>query len=85
MALAPATTVLDVADDVERQQPIVILNSATGTSSFLAYADADRSVRAARPWSSTSRVAHAALVVPLSEYEIGDNASLQLVTYQRLD
>jgi Fe-S cluster assembly protein SufD len=84
MALAPATTVLEVADDVDVQQPVVILYSATGTSSF-----SRTHLRLGRS-SSVTVVEYfeggaGALVVPLSEYEIGDNAALRLVTYQRLD
>jgi Fe-S cluster assembly protein SufD len=84
LALAPATTVLEVAEGVNVEQPIVILYSATGSSSF-----SRTHLRLGRS-SSVTVVEYFegganALVVPLSEYEIGDNAALQLVTYQRLD
>jgi len=84
LALAPATTVIDVADGVAVAKPIVVLYSTTGSSSF-----SRTHVRLGRS-SSVTVVEYFeggvdALVVPLSEYEIGDNAALQLVTYQRLD
>ena len=83
VALAPATTVIRVGAGVNVERPIVVLNVTNGTSSF------------ARTQIVLERGANAtvveyfegganALVVPLSEYEIGENAALGLITYQRL-
>lgn len=83
VALAPGTTRLRVDAGVNVEQPIVILYSTTGSSGF------------SRTQISLGRGASAtvveyfeggsdALVVPLSEYDVGENASLQLITYQRL-
>ena len=83
-ALAPSTTVITIGDGVNVDKPIVIVNSTSGSSSF-----SRTQIRMGR--SSSAAVVEyfeggaRALVVPLSEYDIGDNASLQLVTYQRLD
>jgi Fe-S cluster assembly protein SufD len=84
LALAPSTSVIEVADGVDVPEPIVILYAATGTSAF-----SRTHVRLGRS-SSVTVVEYFdggadALVIPLSEYEIGDNAALRLVTYQRLD
>ncbi len=83
-ALAPATTVIRVAPGVNVAEPIVVLNVANSTSSF------SRTQIILGRGSSATIVEYFeggddALVVPLSEYEVGDNASLQLITYQRLD
>ncbi|MBW4078188.1 MAG: Fe-S cluster assembly protein SufD [Acidobacteria bacterium] len=83
-ALAPSTTVIRVANDVHVALPIVVLNTTSGAASF------SRTQIILGRGSSATVVeyfegGHNALVVPLSEYQIGDNASLQLVTYQRLD
>lgn len=83
-ALVPSTTVIRVATDVHVEKPIVVLNSTVGASSF------SRTQITLGRGSSATIVEYFeggtnALVVPLSEYELGDNASLQLVTYQRLD
>ena len=83
-ALAPATTVLRIAAGVNVERPIVVLNVASSTASF------------SRTQIELARGASAvvveyfeggvdSLVSPLSEYSLGDNSSLQLVTYQRLD
>src|ERR1017187_6913218 len=82
-ALAPATTVLRIAAGTIVEKPIVVLNVTNGSSSF------------PRTQIDLGRGANAtvveyfeggadALVVPLSEYQIGENAALQLITYQRL-
>lgn len=83
-ALAPATTVIRVAPDVNVAEPIIVLNVANATSSF------SRTQIVLGRGASATIVEYFeggadALVVPLSEYEVGDNASLQLITYQRLD
>ncbi len=84
VALAPATTVVEIAEGTTVDRPIVILYSANGSSSF-----SRTHIRLGRSSSATIveyfEGGHDALVVPLSEYEVADNASLQLVTYQRLD
>jgi Fe-S cluster assembly protein SufD len=84
VALAPATTILEIAERVNIDQPIIILYDATGSASFsqtqIKVGDAS-SVTVVEYFEGGSE----ALVVPLSEYEVGVNASLQLITYQRLD
>ncbi|MHB1209277.1 MAG: Fe-S cluster assembly protein SufD [Acidimicrobiales bacterium] len=83
-ALAPSTTIIRVANDVHVDLPIVALNTTSGAASF-----SRTQIILGRGASATVveyfEGGHNALVVPLSEYELGDNASLQLVTYQRLD
>ncbi len=82
-ALAPATTMIRIAAGTLVEKPIVVLNVTRGSSSF------------PRTQIDIGRGANAtvveyfeggadALVVPLSEYQIGENAALQLITYQRL-
>jgi Fe-S cluster assembly protein SufD len=83
-ALAPATTLITVAPDTNVAEPIVVLNVANATSSF------SRTQIVLGRGASATIVEYFeggvdALVVPLSEYQIDDNASLQLITYQRLD
>ena len=83
-ALAPATTVIRVDAGVNVEQPIVVLNVSTATSSFSrTQIELGRGARATVV-EYFEGGAHA-LVVPLSEYQVGDNASLQLITYQRLE
>jgi Fe-S cluster assembly protein SufD len=83
-ALSPATTRIRIAPGTNVEKPIVVLNVTNGSSSF------------PRTQIELGRGANAtiveyyeggaqALVVPLSEYQIGENAGLQLITYQRLD
>ncbi|MHB1251930.1 MAG: Fe-S cluster assembly protein SufD [Acidimicrobiales bacterium] len=83
-ALAPSTTVIRVDNDVHVALPIVVLNTTSGAASF-----SRTQITLGRGASATIveyfEGGHNALVVPLSEYEVGDNASLRLVTYQRLD
>jgi Fe-S cluster assembly protein SufD len=83
-ALAPATTVISIAADVNVAEPIVVLNVSNATSSF------SRTQIVLGRGASATIVEYFeggadALVVPLSEYQVDDNASLQLITYQRLD
>jgi Fe-S cluster assembly protein SufD len=83
-ALAPATTVITVAPNTNVAEPIVVLNVSNATSSF------SRTQIILGRGASATIVEYFeggadALVVPLSEYQIDDNASLQLVTYQRLE
>lgn len=82
-ALAPSTTVIRIKANINVEKPIVVLNSLGATSSF------PRTQIVLERGASATVVEYFeggenALVVPLSEYEIGDNASLQLITYQRL-
>jgi Fe-S cluster assembly protein SufD len=82
-ALAPHTLVITVAPKTSVEKPIVILSSVTAGANF-------PSVRIELGASSSARIVEYidggdnALVVPLSEYLVGDNASLQLTTYQCL-
>ena len=84
IALAPTTTVVRIAPGVVVREPIVILNVTNGSSSF-----PSTQIELGRGSSATVVEYYEggldALVVPLSEYRVGANASLQLVTYQRLD
>jgi Fe-S cluster assembly protein SufD len=82
-ALAPATTVIRVAAGVNVDQPIVVLHNSNATSSF------PRTQIVLERGASATVVEYYeggedSLVVPLSEYEVGDDAWLQLITYQRL-
>jgi Fe-S cluster assembly protein SufD len=83
-ALSPATTVIRVAPGVNIEKPIVVLNVTNGSSSFpRTQIDVGRGANATvvEYYEGGTN----ALVVPLSEYQIGENAALQLITYQRLD
>ena len=84
VALAPTTTVVRIAPGAVVSEPIVILNVTNGSSSF-----PSTQIELGRGSSATVveyfEGGVDALVVPLSEYRVGANASLQLVTYQRLD
>ena len=83
-ALTPATVRLEVAADVQVSAPIVVLNSVTGGASF-------PQLRISLGRSSHASVVEYldggadALVVPLTEFHLDDNSSLQVSTYQRLD
>ncbi|HEY7930960.1 MAG TPA: SufD family Fe-S cluster assembly protein [Acidimicrobiales bacterium] len=83
-ALAPSTLVVRVAPGTHVALPMLIVYSATSGASF------------PRTQVILGRGAQATiieyfeggrdgLVVPLEEYQLDDNASLQLVNYQRLD
>jgi Fe-S cluster assembly protein SufD len=84
IALAPATTLLRVAAGVNVEEPIVVLNLSNSTASF-----SRTQIELGRGSSATIveyfEGGEDALVVPLSEYSLEDNASLQLITYQRLN
>jgi len=84
VALAPATTLLEIAEGTNVERPIVILYTANGSSSF-----SRTHIRLGRSSSATVveyfEGGADALVVPLGEYDVADDASLHLVTYQRLD
>jgi Fe-S cluster assembly protein SufD len=83
-ALAPSATVIRIAPGVNVEQPIVVLNESSAGASF------PRTQIVVGRGSSVTVVEYFeggadALVVPVSEYQLEDNASLQLITYQRLD
>jgi Fe-S cluster assembly protein SufD len=84
VALAPATTVVEIAERVNVAQTIVVLYETTGSVSF-----SQTQVKLGDASSATVveyfEGGAEALVVPLSEYEVGADASLQLITYQRLE
>lgn len=82
-SLSPYTITLRVADNTHVASPIVILNTTHSDTSF------------PQLRITLGRSAHAsvveyldggegALVVPLTEFDLGDNSALQVSTYQRL-
>ena len=83
-ALTPATITLRVAAGTNVTSPIVILNTTTAGASF-------PQLRIEVGTSAQASVVEYldggvdALVVPLTEFDLSDNASLQVSTYQRLD
>ncbi len=83
-ALCPATVVVTVAAGTVVDDPIVIIHSANASASF------PRTHLVLERGANATVVEYYeggadALVVPVSEYRVEDNASLRLVTYQRLD
>lgn len=84
LALAPAVTVVRVAPGATVERPIVVVNATHGSSSF-----PRTQIKLGRGSSATVveyfEGGRDALVVPLSEYRLDDNAALSLITYQRLD
>ncbi len=83
-ALTPATITLSVTEGVEVAEPIVILNTTTTGASFpQVLVTLGRSSRASVVEYLDGGVD--ALVVPVTEFELGDNSSLRVSTYQRLD
>jgi Fe-S cluster assembly protein SufD len=82
-ALSPATTVVRVGPGVIVDAPIVVLNITNGSSSF-PRTQIDLGRGASATVVEYFEGGDDALVVPLSEYQIGENAALQLITYQRL-
>jgi Fe-S cluster assembly protein SufD len=82
-ALTPGTISLSVADGVGVETPIVIINTTTSGASF------PQTLITLGRGSQVSVVEYldggsGALVVPLTEYVLGDDASLMVSTYQRL-
>lgn len=83
-ALSPSTVTVSAADDVRVNSPIVIVNSTTTGAAF-------PQVRISLGRSAQASIVEYvdggvdALVVPLSEFDLADNALLQVSTYQRLD
>ncbi|NNN08529.1 MAG: SufD family Fe-S cluster assembly protein [Acidimicrobiaceae bacterium] len=83
-ALSPYTITLRVADGAHVVTPIVILNSTSTDASFpQVNITLGRSAQASVVEYLDGGVD--ALVVPLAEYDLADNSSLQVSTYQRLD
>ncbi len=83
-ALAPTTITVRVARGVRVARPVVIVHRTEGSVSF------PRTVVALEEGADATLVEYYeggkdALVVPMSEYHVGENAELRLVTYQRLD
>ena len=83
LALAPGTTVITIPAGVHVERPIVIVHSAYATASLprtkvVVQRDASATVVEYFEGGSDS------MVVPVSEYDVDENASLQLITYQRL-
>ncbi len=82
-ALTPNTIVISVDANSQIADPVVILNTTTGGGSF-------PQLRVELGTSSACSIVEYldggvdALVVPLSEFHVGNNASLQMTTYQRL-
>ncbi len=83
VALAPATTLIKIAPGANIDLPIVIVNATLNSSSF-----PRTQIELGRSASVTVveyfEGGEGALVVPLSEYRLGANSSLRLITYQRL-
>src|SRR5579872_540447 len=84
VALGPATTVIRVADGVTVDQPLVVRHVVGSTSAF------PRTVVDLARGASATVVEYfeggaGALVVPLSEFRLGPDSALHLITYQRLD
>jgi Fe-S cluster assembly protein SufD len=83
-ALAPGATVVRVEAGVSVERPVVIVNTSSAAASF------PRTQIVVGRGASVTVVEYFeggadALVVPMSEYRLEENASLRLVTYQRLD
>ncbi len=83
-ALAPATVVVAIEPGVVVREPIVIVHSAQASASF------PRTQLRLGSGASATIIEYyeggvGAAVVPISEFDVGPNASLRLVTYQRLD
>ncbi|HEY1824886.1 MAG TPA: SufD family Fe-S cluster assembly protein [Acidimicrobiales bacterium] len=84
VALAPSVTLIRVAPGTVVAEPIVVLNESSSSASF------SRTHIVVERGASATVVEYFeggrdALVVPVSEYRVDENAMLQLVTYQRLD
>ncbi|MFI5036633.1 MAG: SufB/SufD family protein [Acidimicrobiales bacterium] len=84
VALGPAATIIRVADGVTVAEPLVVRHVVGATAGF------PRTVVELGRGASATVVEYFeggadALVVPLSEYRVGPDAALRLITYQRLD
>ncbi len=83
-ALSPYTITVRVADTTHVTTPIVILNTSYSDTSFpQVHIALGRSAQASVVEYLDGGID--ALVVPLAHYELADNSSLQVSTYQRLD
>jgi Fe-S cluster assembly protein SufD len=80
---APSTIVIHVAPGVRVERPIVVVNVTNSSTSFpRLHVEVERGANATIV--EYYEGGEDALVVPVSEYHVGENASLQIVTYQRL-
>lgn len=83
-ALAPGATTIRIAADTAVERPIVVLHETSARASF-----PRTQITVGRGASVTVieyfEGARDAVVVPIGEYQLEDNASLRLITYQRLD
>jgi len=83
-ALTPNTITIAVAPKAVIEQPVLVVSSTTSGASF-------PQVRVELGASSACTIIEyvdggaSSLVVPLTEFHVGENASLQMTTYQRLD
>ncbi len=83
-ALAPASVTIDVAPGVTVDGPIVILNRVNSSAAF-------PRLQVSLGRSASATIVECleggtdALVVPVSEYRVGADAELRVVTYQRLE
>jgi Fe-S cluster assembly protein SufD len=83
-ALTPNPITIAVSAGTTVAQPILLLNAVTTGASF-------PQLRVELGRSSACSIVeyldggHNALVVPLTEFDVADNAALQFTTYQRLD
>ena len=83
-ALSPAATVVRVGAGVNVESPLIIRHAVGSSAAF------PRTVVRLGPGASATVVEYYeggvdALVVPLSEFQVEQDAALRLVTYQRLD
>ena len=83
-ALSPSATIIRVAPNTAVEHPVVVLHETSAAASF------PRTQITVGRGASVTVVeyfegARDAAVVPIGEYQLEDNASLRLVTYQRLD
>lgn len=82
-ALSPYTITVRVADETNVTTPIVVLNTTRSDTSFpQVHITLGRSAQASVVEYLDGGVD--ALVVPLMEYDLADNSSLRVSTYQRL-
>ena len=83
-ALTPNTITIAVAPKAVIEKPVLVVSSTTSGASF-------PQVRVELGASSACTIVEyvdggvSSLVVPLTEFYVGENASLQMTTYQRLD
>ncbi len=83
-AVTPGTLAIAVEAGTQVEGTVVLLHTLTDGASFPSVQISlgrSSSLRVIEVWSGGSN----ALVVPVSEYRVDENASLNLATYQRLD